>query len=155
MRTTEIGDRVQAHYTKKFSDGSVRSSRARGSAPLSVTVGTAHPRLPGLLEELVGVAEGQTVTLNVPPESAYGMPDPNRIHRVDRARFHAADDLIPGRDVWMRLTRGRTRRVRVVEVRGRIVVVDTNHPRSGQSIELKVEVVAIVAPTPGALHKSP
>jgi FKBP-type peptidyl-prolyl cis-trans isomerase 2 len=35
--------------------------------------------------------------------------------------------------------------VRVVEVRGRVVVVDTNHPRAGQVVELEVELVTILA----------
>jgi FKBP-type peptidyl-prolyl cis-trans isomerase 2 len=83
------------------------------------------------------------------------MHDPARVHRVDRARFHADEELTAGRVVWMRLSRGRTRRVRVLEVRGRTVVVDTNHPRSGQSLELEVEVVAILAPHPGAAHRNP
>jgi FKBP-type peptidyl-prolyl cis-trans isomerase 2 len=155
MRKTQIGDRVRAHYTKKFSDGSVRSSRARGSAPLEVIVGTDHPQLPGLGTELVGVAEGRTVTVHVPPERAYGMPDPDRVHRVDRARFPADEELTTGRVVWIRLSRGRTRRFRVLEVRGRMVVVDTNHPRSGQALELEVEVVTILTPNPGTAHRGP
>jgi FKBP-type peptidyl-prolyl cis-trans isomerase 2 len=155
MRTTQIGDRVRAHYTKRFSDGSVRSSRAHGSAPLEVTIGTDHPRLRGLGTELVGVAVGRTVVVHVPPERAYGLPDPGRIHRVDRARFHADEELTAGRMVWVRLSRGRTRRVRVLEVRGRTVVVDTNHPRSGQSVEMELEVVAILAPNTGAANRGP
>lgn len=155
MQTTQVGDRVRAHYTKRFSDGSVRSSRARGDGPLEVTVGKDHPRLRGLGLALVGVAEGQSITVHVPPELAYGVPDPGRVCRLDRARFPADEELTVGRLVWVRLTRGRTRRVRVLEVRGRVVIADTNHPRSGQSLELEVEVVAILAPHPDAAHWGP
>ena len=87
MRATQLGDRVQVHYVKRFPDGTVRSSRARGDAPLEVTVGTGHPRLPGLGSELVGLAAGKSVTLTVPAERAYGLPDPNRVRRVARTRF--------------------------------------------------------------------
>src|SRR5262249_15842243 len=114
-----------------------------------------HPRLRGLGLALVGVAEGQSITVHVPPELAYGVPDPGRVCRLDRARFPADEELTVGRLVWVRLTRGRTRRVRVLEVRGRGVIAGTNHPRSGQSLELEVEGGAIRAPHPGAAHWGP
>ena len=153
MQTTQLGDQVQVHYTKKYTEGSVRSSRTRGDAPLEVTVGTDHPRLRGLGLALVGLAEGQTVTVHVPPDLAFGVPDPDCVHRVDRSRFHADEDLTLGRRVWMRMRAGRTRRVRVLEVQGQVVTVDTNHPRSGQSLELEVELVAILAPSPNATRQ--
>src|SRR6516162_8638004 len=54
MRTVQQGDRVLVHYVKRFQDGSVASSRDRCEAPLELTVGTDHPRLPGLGLALVG-----------------------------------------------------------------------------------------------------
>jgi len=155
MRTSQTGDRVQVHYVKRFVDGFVRSSRVRGDAPLEVTIGTEDPRLPGLGLGLVGLDVGKTVTVRIPAERAHGMPDPTRVLRVDPARFAADEDLTPGRRVWMRLSKGRTRRVLVVEVRSDVVVVDTNHPRSGQSVEMEVELVAIVAQTPEVGHWGP
>ena len=155
MRTSQFGDRVQVHYVKRFQDGTVRSSRARGEAPLEVTVGTDHPRLPGLGTGLVGVAEGKTVTLAIPAERAYGMPDPARVRRVSRSRFRDAQTLTAGRLARMRGSRGRPRVVRVVEIRDRVVVVDTNHPRCGQSIELEVELVTILTTAPEIGHWGP
>ncbi|MBA4064079.1 MAG: peptidylprolyl isomerase [Isosphaera sp.] len=150
MSTTQVGDRVRAHYTKRLANGVVRSSRARGGAPLEVTVGSPHPRLAGLGSRLVGVAEGQTVTAHVPAEEAFGAHDPARVRRVDRARFARDEPLVVGGQARMRLGGGRTRPVRVVEVLDRVVVVDTNHPWCGQSVELEVELVAILAPAGGA-----
>ena len=46
MQTAQSGDRVRIHYVKRFQDGSVVSSTGR--APVEMTVGTDHPRLPGL-----------------------------------------------------------------------------------------------------------
>lgn len=143
MQTSQPGDRVRVHYVKRFPDGTVWSSRARGDTPLEVVVGTTHPRLPGLGTALVGLAEGQTVTVRVPGEVAHGAYDPARVRRVDRARFPADEHVVAGRRAWMRLGRGRTRRVRVVEVLAGVVVVDLNHPRCGQAVELEVDVVAI------------
>lgn len=155
MRMSQVGDRVQVHYVKRFEDGSVRSSRGRNDAPLELTVGSRHPRLPGVGEELVGLAPGATVTVNVPAERAYGVPDPARVRRVSRSRFRPGEGLVAGRLARLRDGEGRPRVVRVVEVRGRVVVVDTNHPRSGQSVVVEVELVTILAASPGAGSASP
>ncbi len=151
MRTTQVGDRVQVHYVQTFEDGSVRSSRA-GGRPLEVTVGTDHRRLPALGLGLLGLTAGQVVVLDVPAERAYGLHDPQRVKRVTRARFGA--DIAPDRRARMRLSRGRARVVRVLEVSNDVVVVDLNHPRSGQSMRLEVELVTILE-VAGTDHRGP
>jgi FKBP-type peptidyl-prolyl cis-trans isomerase 2 len=155
MRTAQLGDCVQVHYVKRFPDGTVRSSRARGDAPLDVTVGADHPRLPGLGDALVGAAEGTTAKVLVPAERAYGLADPTRVRRVARSRFADGPPPAAGRRARMRVNPDRVRVVRVVEVRGRAVVVDLNHPRCGQAVELEVELVVILAPEPGVGHWGP
>lgn len=143
MRATQVGDRVQVHYVQTFENGSVQSSRADGQ-PLEVTVGTDHRRLPALGSGLLGLTEGQVVVLDVPAERAYGLHDPQRIKRVSRDRFDKDEDFVPGRRARMRLSRGRTRVVRVLEVWDGFVVVDLNHPCCGLSMRLEVELVAIL-----------
>ena len=66
-----------------------------------------------------------------------------------RTRFPADEVLSVGR--WMRVenSRGQRRLVRIVEVGDAVVVVDTNHPRAGQTLELEVELVTIHAPDAG------
>jgi FKBP-type peptidyl-prolyl cis-trans isomerase SlpA len=135
------------HFALRFQDGTVRSSRVAGVPPLEVTVGVAHRLLPGLGQGLFGLTEGQVVALDVPPERAFGLPDPDRIKRVTRARF-ADEDVVPGRRARMRLSRGRSRMVSIVEALRDTVVVDLNHPRCGQSVHLEVEVVAILETAP-------
>lgn len=152
MRTTQVGDRVQVHYVQTFENGSVRSSRA-GGLPLEVTVGTDDRRLPALGLGLLGLTAGEVVALDVPAERAYGRHDPGRIKRVSRARFDAGTDVAPNRRARMRLGRGRTRVVRVLEVRDGDVVVDLNHPRSGLAMRLEVELVAVVEEA--ADHRGP
>ncbi|QJX00537.1 FKBP-type peptidyl-prolyl cis-trans isomerase [Frigoriglobus tundricola] len=143
MRTTQVGDRVLVHYVQTFENGSVRSSRADGP-PVEVTIGTDHRRLPALGLGLLGLTEGQVLVLDVPAEQAFGLRDLQRIKRVTRDRFAADEAVSPDRRARMRLTRGRTRVVRVVEVSDGAVVVDLNHPRSGLSMRMEVELVTIL-----------
>lgn len=143
MQTAQQGDRVQVHYVKRFPDGSVASSRSRGRAPLELTIGIDHPRLPGVGPGLIGLAPGSHLTLTVPAEAT---SRPGRIRHLDPARFAAYQSLPVGK--WVRILdrQGRRRPVRILEVRDRVVLVDTSAPRAGQAIELDVELVAIHAP---------
>ncbi len=143
MQTVQRGDRVRVHYVKRFQDGSVASSRDH--APLELTVGVDHPRLPGLGLALVGLAPGASTTVRVPPERGYGPSDPARVHRWRRTRFPQDQALPVGK--WVRITNahGRRRLVRILEVRGRTVVVDTNRRGAGQALELEVELIGIQA----------
>lgn len=143
MRIVQQGDRVQVHYVKRFQDGSVASSQDRG--PLEVTVGIDHPRLPGLGMALVGLAPGASTIVQVPPEQAYGLADSTRIHRWARSRFPKNQTLAVGKWVPVQNSLGRRRLVRILEVRGQTVVVDTNHRRAGQALELEVKLVQIQA----------
>jgi len=68
MRVIQQGDKVQVHYAKVFQDGSFVSSR--GEAPTELTVGTDHPRLPGLGLTLVGLTVGESRTFIVPAQDA-------------------------------------------------------------------------------------
>jgi peptidylprolyl isomerase len=138
---------VQVHYVKRFEDGSVTSSRDH--APLGLTVGAEHPRLPGLGLALVGLAEGESTRLRVPAERAHGLYSPARVRRLSRARFLAMRPVPAG--AWVRLVgrRGRRYLVRVLQQGENEVLIDANHRRAGQAVELEVEVVAIHGPGTG------
>ena len=150
MRVIEQGDKVQVHYVKVFQDGSTVLSR--GKASTEVTVGTEHPRLPGLGLTLVGLAVGESRTFIVPAEQVYGPFNSRLIRRMARWRFAEHEDLSVGQ--WVRVwdRQYRRRLVRIVNIGKETVVVDANHRWAGQSQELEVRVIAIRGPgvAPGA-----
>jgi carbon storage regulator CsrA len=154
IQTAQPGDRVQVHYVKRFQDGSVASSRGR--APLELTVGIDHSRLPGLGKALVGLAPGTSITVRVPSERAYGLSDPARVHRWARTRFPKDQSLVIGKWVLILNHQGQRRLVRILAVRGRMVIVDTNHRWAGQAMELEVELIGIqAAPDAGVSLREP
>jgi hypothetical protein len=118
-------------------------------------VGIDHPRLPGLGLALVGLLPGEGTALRVPAEHAYGLSDPSRVRRWSRKRFPGHATLTVGK--WVRVTsdRGRSRLVRILEVSGKLVVVDTNHRGAGQALELEVELLAILGPDAGGAGPVP
>jgi FKBP-type peptidyl-prolyl cis-trans isomerase 2 len=146
MRTAQVGDRVRVRYVKRSQDGAVAPARCR--EPVEVTVGVDHPRLPGLGLALVGLAPGASTTVRVPAGQGHGPADPARVHRWARTRFPEGQPLAPGK--WVPVTNARGRRlVRVVEVRSKTVVVDTNPRWAGRALELEVQLLGILAPAAG------
>ena len=146
MRTAQLGDRVRVRYVKRTQDGSVAAAASR--TPIEITVGTDHPRLPGLGHALVGLAVGAITTVRVPAGQGHGPADPARIHRWARARFPKDKPLAAGSWVPVSDAQGRRRLVRVVEVGAKTVVVDTNPRWAGRALELEVELLAIRARAP-------
>jgi peptidylprolyl isomerase len=142
MRKTKLGDQILVHYTKRFADGVQASSRSGDAEPLAVTVGAAHPRLPGLGQELVGLAPGENTSVAVPAGRAIAA-DPKRVGPIARSRF-VGQTLTVGRRARLACRSGQIRSVRVVSEDDRFVVVDANHPRAGQGVELEVEVIAFL-----------
>lgn len=141
MQKAQQGDQVQVHYIKRFEDGSTISSRGR--AAVDVTVGTAHPRLPGLGLALEGLAPGEFRTLKLPPEKAYGLRNLSRVRTLDRTFFPPDKALPVGK--WVRIScRRGPRLVRILEWNDKEVIIDTNHRRAGQALELEVELIAIL-----------
>ncbi len=153
MRTAQQGDRVHIHYLKRTQNGAMSSSQGR--APLEVTVGTEHRRLPGLGQALVGLGEGERVTVLVPAEQAYGLPSADRVRRLARSRFPKGQALTIGS--WVRVTgrTGRRRLVRIQQVLDNVVVVDTNHPWAGQALALEVELITIQGPEAASDRREP
>jgi FKBP-type peptidyl-prolyl cis-trans isomerase 2 len=141
MQPVQHGDRVQVHYVKRLSDGSAATSRGR--APLELTAGCEHPRLPGLGTTLEGLFPGDVVTVSIPPDHAYGLYETGRVRCWARSRFPHDEPLAVGKRVRILDKRGRCRSVRVLEVRESTVLVDTNHRFAGQTLEIKVKVIRI------------
>jgi FKBP-type peptidyl-prolyl cis-trans isomerase 2 len=143
MRTAQPGDQVSVHYVKRSENGGVVSSRGR--APLVLTVGTEHRRLPGLATALAGRSAGDRVRVLVPAEQAYGLPRPERVRRLSRARFPKGHDVTVGSRVYV-AGRSGPRLVRIVAVRDDGVVVDANHPWAGQTVRVEAKIVSIRGP---------
>jgi FKBP-type peptidyl-prolyl cis-trans isomerase 2 len=150
MRTVQQGDRVRIHFIRWFRDGVVSSSGRE--LPFEIIVGEPHRRLPGVGLSLVGLEKGSRTLITVAPEEAYGLRRPGRLRRLGRSWFSDQTTLSPG--TWVRVTgrTGRRRLVRILEVAGTDVLVDTNHPYAGRALLVEIEILEIM---PRATLSSP
>jgi len=69
----EVGDHVWVEYTGKLQDGKTFDSSV-GKDPIDFTVGTVGRggMIRGFDQGVVGMKKGQSKTLTIPPEDAYG-----------------------------------------------------------------------------------
>ncbi len=78
------GDTVRAHYTGTLADGTVFDS-SRERDPLEFTLGKGM-LIPGFESAVEGHEAGETVTVTIPPDQAYGDIDPELVFTVARAQ---------------------------------------------------------------------
>lgn len=142
MTQAKPGDTVRIHYTGTLADGSTFDSSA-GRDPLEFTVGSGQI-IPGLDRELPGMAAGDTKSVTIAPEEAYGPLNPDQTQAVPR---EAVPDNIPlevGAQLQLQTPEGQALVVTVAEVNETEVVLDANHPLAGKELTFDFELVEIV-----------
>lgn len=141
MTESKTGDTVRIHYTGTLADGTEFDS-SRDREPLEFTLG-AGQIIPGLERQITGMRPGETRTLSVPADEAYGAHDPARQQAVDRASVPADIPLELGTRLELRTPAGEAVLVHVARVTDTEVVLDANHPLAGEDLTFEVEMVAI------------
>ena len=141
--TQEIlpGCPVILHLAIGLEDGSEALSTF-GEEPVSLTMGDGTLQ-PGLELALYGLRAGDTQTLNLMPEQAYGLRDPGLIQYMPRTDFDASFTPEAGQVIAFALPNGDEAPGIVIDVDEGRVEVDFNHPFSGRSLNLRVKVLSV------------
>ena len=140
QETVADGARVSLEYTVSLADETVFDTNV-GKAPLVYTHG-AGELVPGLERQLVGLKAGDTKSVEVPPEEAYGAVDPNRLQEVPKENVPEASRAV-GKKLQGRGPNGRMMYAQVREVKDDTLVVDLNHPLAGQKLFFAVKVLKV------------
>ncbi len=111
-------------------------------APLAYIHGRGQ-MLPGLEQALEGHEAGAALSIQLPPEQAYGERDESRVEVVEREYFAGMPELRVGLLVQLSDEAGKPRLARVVALDTREVKLDTNHPYAGKTLDFRILVVAV------------
>ncbi len=143
MSTVKSGDAVKVHYTGKFDDGDVFDS-SEGREPLAFTVGAGEV-IPGFDQALVGMQIGETKSVVIPPEQAYGERINELVQTINRDQFNL-EGVEPelGMAIEMRTPQGSIPLV-VTELTDTTVTLDANHPLAGEELHFALTLVEIAA----------
>ena len=141
MSTAKSGDTVKVHYTGTLADGSEFDS-SQGSEPLEFTLG-AGSVIPGFEEAVSGMAVGDTKTVTIDADQAYGARNDQLIDTVPRNAIPDDIDLSIGMVLHAQSPEGHNLSFTVVEFDESQVKIDGNHPLAGQDLTFALEIVAI------------
>ena len=141
MSEVKSGDTVSIHYKGSLEDGTVFDS-SEGRDPLQFEVGSGQI-IPGLDEALPGMSEGESKTVTVEPENAYGEVNPNAVQSVPRDTVPDEIPLEVGTPLQVQTQDGRTVPVTVSGLTDDTVTLDANHPLAGKTLTFEIEVVKI------------
>lgn len=141
MAQAQNGDSVKVHYTGKLDDGSVFDSSVDGD-PMEFELGQEQ-LIPGFEKAVIGMEVGQSKSVTIPADEAYGPHRQELILVVGRDEF--PDDVKPsvGEQLRVQEPDGREFRVRVTDESEDTVTLDGNHPLAGKDLTFELELVAI------------
>lgn len=132
------GDAVTVHYTGTLDDGSEFDS-SEGRDPLPFVVGEGQV-ISGFDEAVRGLAVGETRTVRIEPEDAYG-------EYSDQAIIEFPADAAPeGLAVGDAVTLSNGSPGTVLEISDGVVTIDANHPLAGKALTFDVELISLERP---------
>ncbi|UCB49267.1 MAG: peptidylprolyl isomerase [Deltaproteobacteria bacterium] len=141
MSKVKSGDTVKVHYTGKLENGDVFDS-SREQEPFEFTVGNKAV-IPGFEKGVVGMEVGDTKTIEIPPEEAYGAKQDELVVEVKKSEF--PDDITPsiGQRLQIKQQNGNPIVVTITDLTEDSITLDANHPLAGYTLFFDVEVVDI------------
>jgi FKBP-type peptidyl-prolyl cis-trans isomerase 2 len=137
------GDTVIVHYSGSLDDGTIFSSTYEEDEPFEFTLGEENV-LPSFQNAVIGMNEGETKTISVPPEDGYGEHKTEFVLKMERSQAPPDLELEVGKKLQIRLNDGTTRVVTVVAITEDSVILDANDPLAGKTLKFEIELVQIV-----------
>ena len=149
------GDDVTFEYTGRLDDGTVfdssRESVAREAGlvetqpdreydPLTVEVGSGQV-IEGMEEGLLGMDAGETQTIEIPPEKAYGEWTEEHVQEFDTDELSEMLGQRPEEGAFLEAQNGQ--HGEIIHVDDETVRVDFNPDLAGETLEFEIEIVDV------------
>jgi peptidylprolyl isomerase len=153
MVQAQPGSKVKVHYTGRLADGKVFDSSldvsgdASGDAaeigePLEFVIGSGQ-MIPAFEQSVIGMEPGESKTVSIPDEQAYGLHNPRAMVEVERSEFPPSMPLEVGSVVQGNAPSGEQVPFTVVEVTDSLVTLDRNHPLAGKDLTFEIKLVEV------------
>ena len=136
------GSTITLHLSLTLQDGTVAETTF-DDEPLTLTMGDGSLAA-GLELGLYGLRPGNTQRLELYPEQAFGLHDPEKVHQLPRADFDAKLVLEPGSIIGFDAPGGEELSGTILAVDDATVEVDFNHPLAGRVVIFDVEIIDVV-----------
>jgi len=142
MRQASQGDDVQVHYVGTLDNGETFDS-SRERDPMDVSIG-AGQLIPQFEQALVGMAVGDVKRITILAEDAYGQRHDAMVHTVAREQMPPGMELRVGMVLQAQGQNGEPVQFTVKGFDDDRVVLDSNHPLAGQTLNFEIELMAFI-----------
>jgi len=140
MSKVKIGDTVSVNYTGKFEDGTIfDTSLIEGREPIKAKIGEKQV-IPGFENGLIDMSVGESKTIEIVPEEAYGPYREEMIFDIPKTQFPEGvkvGDILNAQSAMGPVN------VTVLELTEETIKIDANHPLAGKTLTFDLEVVSI------------
>ena len=141
MSEAKSGDTVRVHYTGSLQDGTQFDS-SRGREPLELTLGTGQV-IAGFETAVEGMSVGDTKTVTVPAEEAYGPHRDGLTQEIPRNAIPDDIELSNGMLLQAQGPEGQDLTLTVLAFDDQKVKIDGNHPLAGKDLIFELELMAV------------
>ena len=137
------GDVVQVDYTGTLEDGTVfDTSTSVGREPLEFTLGEGQ-MIPGFEQAVLGMKVGESKTVTIPADEAYGQYSDDLVVVVNREDLPAGLDPEVGEQLQGPRPDGGTGVCTVTNVTNTTITVDFNSPLAGKNLTFEIKLISI------------
>ena len=141
MSQAKTGDAVKIHYTGTLDDGTQFDSSA-GREPLAFELGSGQV-IPGFDKAVDGMAVGESKTVNIDADDAYGPHHAQMVQEVPRSALPEDMEPAEGMGLQAQGPDGQVVNLVVTSVQEDSITVDGNHPLAGKALNFAIELVSI------------
>jgi FKBP-type peptidyl-prolyl cis-trans isomerase SlyD len=99
--------------------------------------------IPGLEEALYGLKVGDKKTVEVQPEDAYGIYDPDSLEVAKKEEFSEEIPLDVGTFLDLRDNEGEVLSAQIIEADEETVTLDFNHPLAGKILTFEITIASL------------
>ena len=142
MARAKYGDTVKVHYTGRLDDGTVFDTSANGE-PLQFTIGSGQI-IPGFEQAVVGMNPGESKTVKILAEDAYGQRREDLIIEVEKSQLPEGLKPEVGLQLQSRQPDGRIVVLTIADMTESHVTLDANHPLAGKDLTFEIQLVEII-----------
>lgn len=145
-----LGDIIKVRYTgwKRATNEVFDSNDAPGAPPMDMLVGSKE-YIKGFTNALIGMRPGESKTVDIPIDQAYGPRNPNLMMAVPKNQLFSGG-IVPkvGKILMLRNPLGGLMPGLITEIKEMQVVVDMNPPMAGQDLRFRIRIEELVKKGP-------
>lgn len=143
MSKVKEGDTVKVHYTGKLTDDGTVFDSSREREPLEFTLGDGK-LIPGFEKAVIGMEEGDSTTVELDSEDAYG--ERREDLELEVSKSDLPDNIDPQVGMQLQMQQqenGQAVPVQITAVEDDYVKLDANHPLAGKDLTFDIELIEL------------